>query len=113
MKVIEHLQVLKSFITIEQFLLPLDRKNFSAKLRQDYRLVGTARSYFQYPVRGSDIQQLCLISDSIWLRNGLAFTYRKGSVYVSFILQIICHEELPRNGINGCKHIFIRNTFIA
>src|SRR5437867_4087375 len=85
--------------------------DFSSQFRQDTSLVAGTGSNFKDFLAGLYFQQLCLIGNSIGLRNGLPLPYRKSLVLISLFRKRGFEKEMPGNLFNGLKNTVVKSKF--
>ena len=98
---------------IKQFFLPLNGKYFRIHFCQHGCLVNTSGANFQYFFVGLYLQQLGLVSNSVWLRNGLPFADGKCPVFISNLIKSAIQEVMPGNIVHGLQHIFIGYALLS
>ncbi len=93
-----------------QRLLSFYSKQLHTKLSQHTTLVSTARTYLQHLLKLFHTKQLCLVSNSIWLRYSLPRHYRESPVFIGLPLKCRIKKKMSWYSLNSSQHLFIPYT---
>jgi hypothetical protein len=90
-----------------QPFVPFDGVHVLRQFAQKSRLVSTARSNFEYGVRGLQAQGIQSDANDIRLGNSLIFANRQRMIFVCLAAVFLGYELMPRNSIHRFKHALV------